>query len=218
MGLQVETVERVRAFWRAWEVQSVLTDRVSIVMIGHERFTCGPERLRGRIDDEAPADLSSMIEILGDDVEHVVGAARLAYTDAAAFRPVATGEVVGVGDDDAGLAALRAASDPDEWSDASPDEPCENRGGIVDNGSLVAVATLRVWNDTLGHVGVFSAARARRRGLASKVGSAVVTHALTLGLVPQWRSRLGNDASARVADQLGFVDLGRQMTVGVIRT
>jgi len=216
--LLVETVERVRAFWSAWEEQSALSDRVSVVVIGHERFTCGPERWRRRIDDEAPADLSSMIEILGDDVEQVVGAARLAYTDAVAFRPVATGEVTGVGDDDAGVAALRAASDPREWNDASPDEPCEHRCGIVDNDSLVAIATLRVWDDTLGHVGVFSAAHARRRGLASRVGSAVVTHALTLGLVPQWRSRLGNEASARVADQLGFVDLGRQMTVRVIRT
>jgi GNAT superfamily N-acetyltransferase len=218
VDLQVETVERVRAYWRAWEVQTVLPDRVSVVVIGHERFTCGPERLRGRIDDEAPADLSEMTEILGDDVEQVVGAARLAYTDAAAFRPVATGAVVGVGDDDAGLAALRAASDPDEWSDASPDEPCDYRGGVVDTGALIAVATLRVWDDTLGHVGVFSAAHARRRGLASRVGSAAVTYALTLGLVPQWRSRLGNEASARVADRLGFVDVGRQMTVRVIRT
>jgi RimJ/RimL family protein N-acetyltransferase len=215
VGLPVETVERVRAFWSAWEAQSVLPDRVSVVVIDHQRFTCAPERLRGRIDDEAPADLSSMIEILGDDVEEVVGHARLAYTDAAAFRPVARDGVTSVGDHDVRIAALRAASDPGEWSDAAPDEQCEHRCGVVENDSLVAIATLRVWNDTLGHVGVFSAAHARRRGLASKVGSAAVTYALTLGLVPQWRSRLGNEASERVADQLGFVALGRQMTVRV---
>jgi RimJ/RimL family protein N-acetyltransferase len=55
----------------------------------------------------------------------------------------------------------------------------------------------------------------RGTGLASKVGSAAAAHALTLGLVPQWRSRIGNDASARVADRLGFVELGTQQTVRV---
>lgn len=147
MGLPVETVERVRAFWRAWEAQTVLTDRVSVVTIGDERFTCAPQRLRGRLDVDAPTDLASLIEILGSDVDDVVGKALLTYADAATLRPVATD--------------------------------------------------------------------ARRRGLASKVGSAAANHALALGLVAQWRSRIGNDASARVADQLGFVELGTQMTVCV---
>jgi len=215
VGLQLETVDRVLAFWRAWEAESGIPDRVSVVVIGAERFTRAPQRLRGRIDVEAPADLSALIEILDDDVEHVVGAARLAYTDETTFRPVATGSVTGVGDDDARLAELRAASDRSEWSEASADEACEARYGVVDDDSLLAVATLQSWNDVLGHVSVFTADHARRRGLASRVGTAAVTRALTLGLVPQWRSRIGNDASARVADQLGFVALGRQMTVRV---
>ncbi len=215
MSLPAETVERVRAYWSAWEAQTVLTDRVSIVLIGDERFTCGPERLRPRVEGEAPADLASLIETLGDDVERVVGAARLSYTDTTTLRPVATGGVITVGDDDARLAALSAASDPSEWIEASADEPCDLRFGVVGDDSLLALATLRVWDDAFGHLGVFSAAHARRRGLASKVGSAVAIHALTLGLVPQWRSRFGNDASALVADLLGFVELGTQMTVRV---
>jgi len=215
VGLQLETVERVLAFWRAWEAESVPPDRVSVVVIGAERFTRAPERLRGRIDVEIPGDLSALIEILDDDVEHVVGAARLAYTDETTFRPVATGGVTDVGDDDARLAELTAAADRSEWSEASADEACEVRYGLVDDDSLLAVATLQNWNDVLGHVGVFTAEHARRRGLASRVGTAAVSRALALGLVPQWRSRIGNDASARVADQLGFVALGRQMTVRV---
>jgi RimJ/RimL family protein N-acetyltransferase len=192
-----------------------MPDGVSVVMIGDERFTCAPERLRENIDVEAPTGLSSLIEILGSDFEAVRGEARLSYADELTLRPVATDGVTNVGDDDARLAALRAASDPNEWREASTDEPCELRCGIVDNDSLLAVATLRVWNDALGHLGVFSAAHARRHGRASKVGSAAVAHALTLGLVPQWRSRIGNDASARVADQLGFVELGKQLTIRV---
>jgi RimJ/RimL family protein N-acetyltransferase len=215
VGLQVETVERVRAFWRAWEAQTDMPDRVSVVVIGPDRFTCAPEQVRGRIDTEAPTELSALIEVLGNDVEHVVGQARLAYTDEATFRAVGTDGVTSVGDDDARLAVLRAASDRGEWSEASADEPCELRYAVVDDDSLLAVATLQIWNDTLGHVGVFSAAHARRHGLASRVGSAVVSYAFTRSLVPQWRSRVGNDASARVGDRLGFVDLGTQMTVRV---
>ena len=215
MGLPVETVARVRAYWGAWEAQTVMTDRVSVVVIGHERFACAPERLRGRIDVEALTDISSLLAILGNDAEDAVGEARLSYTDETTLRPVATDGVTIVGDDDARLAALRADSDPNEWAEAGAGDACELRYGVVDDDVLLAVATLRIWDDALGQLGVFSAAYARRRGLASKVGSAAVTHALTRGLVPQWRSRIDNMASARVAEQLGFVCLGRQMTVRV---
>jgi RimJ/RimL family protein N-acetyltransferase len=215
VGLQAETVERVRGYWSAWAAGTDLQDRVSVVMLGSERFTCAPRHLRDRIEGAELEDLSSLVGILGDDVEAVVGEARLSYTDAATLRPVAISGVTEIADD-VRLAVLRAASDPNEWSEAGVDEPGAFRCAVVDDDSLLAVATLRVWDDALGQLGVFTAAHARRRGLASAAGAAAATHALTLGLVPQWRSLIGNDASTRVADRLGFVDLGRQMTVRVV--
>src|SRR5258708_29809452 len=132
VGLRLETIERVRAYWAAWEAQSDLLDRVSVVVIGRERFACAPERLRGRIKARAPTDLTALIEILGDDVEAAAGEARLAYADDASLRPVATDGVTGVADNDPRLAALRAASDPYEWSEAGTDEPCDLRFGVPD--------------------------------------------------------------------------------------
>ena len=125
------------------------------------------------------------------------------------------GGVIALEDGDARLGALEASSDRTEWLESSADEPGECRFGIVEGDSLLAVAALQVWDDALGHVSVFTAAAARRQGLAARAGAAVVERALALGVVPQWRSRIGNDASASVADRLGFVALGKQMTVRV---
>ena len=146
--------------------------------------------------------------VLGDDVSTVIGEARLAYGDARTLRLVETDDVSIIEDDDTRLATLRAAADSDQWSEASVDEMCERRFGVVRDGVLLSVATLRNWEHTLGHVGVFTGAGARGRGLACTAASAAVGHAQALGLTPQWRSQVGNDASTRVAGKLGFVELG----------
>ena len=156
--------------------------------------------------------------MLGNEVAEIVGEARLAYADAQTLRLVGTDDVSAIEDGDTHLATLRAASDPDEWSEASVEEACECRFGVVRNDVLLSVATLRNWEHILGHVSVFTRAHARGRGLARTVASAAVSHAEALGLSPQWRSRIGNDVSARVANTLGFVDLGSQMTVRVRTT
>ena len=206
-----ETLDRVLVYWRAWEAEGGAPVDVAIVTIGRERFVRAPARLRPRLTTDAPVDLASLLVMLGDDVDTVVGEARLAYADEATLRLVAAVDAEDVGDDDPRLAALGAAADPSEWSEGSVAEPCQRRVAITRDESLLAVATLRVWDDVIGHVGVFTAAEARRGGLACKVSSAAVRDALTLGCVPQWRSRVGNDASARVGDRLGFVAAGHQM-------
>jgi len=212
VDLQAETVERVRAYWRGWQ-QRDAAGSVSIVVIRDALFIYAPEPLRTRLRADAPADIAALVEMLGDDVERVVGEARLAYADDATLRLVASEGVTDLADGDARLAALEAASDPYEWRESSADEPAECRVGILASDSLLAVGALQLWDRALGHVSVFTAPPARKRGLASQVGSAVVERARFLGVVPQWRSRCGNEASARVAHKLGFVAVGRQMTV-----
>ncbi|WP_405668919.1 GNAT family N-acetyltransferase [Streptomyces sp. NBC_00055] len=51
----------------------------------------------------------------------------------------------------------------------------------------------------------------RERGLARVTASATVTHALTAGLLPEWRAR--PPASRRVAAALGFEELGAQLSM-----
>ena len=91
----------------------------------------------------------------------------------------------------------------------------QHRVGVVDAGEILAVATLQVWDDTVGHCGVFTRADARGRRLAGRAAAGVIGRGRERDLVAQWRSRIGNDASAAVADRLGFVTLGRQMSVRV---
>ena len=192
---------------------------MSVVLIGDDRFVRrAPERLHGLLATRAPTDLESLIAALGNEVDVIVGEARLAYADDETPRLVSTAGVIEVGDDDDALMALEAASAPSEWRESSADEPCDRRFGVVREGSLLAVSTVSVWDDALGHVGVFTAAHARGLGLAGEVGSAAVDTAPARGCIPQSaRPHRQRRASARVAVKLGFEPLGRQMTVRVGR-
>jgi len=210
VSLQADTVERVRTYWQSWAARES-PEAVSVVIIGRERFVRAPVRLRERLDAMAVVDLLSLVALLGDNVERAAEV-RLAYVDEGSHL-VPTDGVVAIGDDDVRIAAIKAASDPAEWNEASVDEPCENRFGLLEHGDLVALSTCRVWEDLLGHIGVFAIAHARGRGLGTIVGGAAVECAFSLGVVPQWRSLLSNHASERVADSLGFVPLGRQLFV-----
>ena len=215
MDLKVESAERVRSYWRAWEARSTTADTVSIVEIGHDRFVIAPERLRARLEGEEPDDLGALVAVLGSEVARAVGEARLAYADETAFRPVPAGGVIALEDGDARLGALEASSDRSEWLESSADEPSECRFGLLEGDSVLAVAALQLWDDALGHVSVFTAAGARRRGLGRESARPWSSG--------RWHSawcRSGDRASATtlsasVADRLGFVALGKQMTVRV---
>jgi RimJ/RimL family protein N-acetyltransferase len=211
LSLRAGTVDRVHDYWRGWEAQGDASESVSVVMLGSERFVRAPDRLRDLLVARRPEDLESLRVLLGDDIEQAVEV-RLAYIDDRS-RLAATDGVLDISDGDPRLAAAKAESDPLEWSESSVDDPCENRFGVVEPGGLVSVSTVRVWADRLGHIGVFTAAPARGRGLGARVGAAAAERAFALGVVPQWRSRIDNPASERVADSLGFVGLGRQLFV-----
>jgi len=64
-----------------------------------------------------------------------------------------------------------------------------------------------------GHIGVITRADRRGRGLAGVAAGAAARECLDRGLLPQWRARVGNDASQRVAERLGFVTLGVQIFI-----
>src|SRR5262249_40685815 len=150
-------------------------------------------------------------EALGEDLTEIVGEARLAFGDETTLRLESSADVVPLANDDPRLRALRASADPFEWADSTTAEIGVQRFAIVDEKAIAATSTVQDWGSALGRLGVFTAAGARRRGLAGKVGSVAAAHALAQGRIPLWRSRVTNTASARVADRLGFVVLGRQL-------
>jgi RimJ/RimL family protein N-acetyltransferase len=203
------TAARVVAFWHEWAARPA-TDAVSLVAIGEHRLLYAPTRLRHRLES-IPFTTGALIEALGDDLVELVGEARLAYGDAGTLRLVPADGVIELPDTDPRVVALRETADPFDWREAAVDEPGAARFGVVDDGALLATANVQLWADTIGRLGVFTAAHARRRGLASKVGSAAAQFSLDVGGIPQWRSRMTNLRSARVAERLGFVVLGRQI-------
>ena len=215
MALRDDTVEQVRAFWRQWATEPESTN-ASVVTIGVERFCRAPEYLRERLADP-PADLEALVDVLGDNLEQVRGQARLAYGDANTLRLPDPGPLEPIADHDKRLAALERAAEPFEWIEASIDEPCDHRVGLFDGKRLVALATMHEWHHLVGHIGVFTRAEDRGRGFAGRAAAGAVELARQRSLVPQWRSRLGNDASAAVADRLGFEALGMQLFVRVRR-
>lgn len=80
-------------------------------------------------------------------------------------------------------------------------------------GQSVAAAGYEIWDEAIAHVGVAVAPRGRGRGLGAAVATAAVDHALSGGLIPQWRSAWENTASAGVGKRLGFVPLGVQLAI-----
>jgi RimJ/RimL family protein N-acetyltransferase len=217
MHLSERARAQVVAMWERWAAQEFADDfpGVSIVEVCGRRFVRAPEHARARLGDDPPFDLDELVDRLGDCVDSVVGIARLAYGDDSSLRLAETGPLTEIADDDPRLAALEDASDRFEWLEASADEPCAARLGVVEAGAVVAVATLQAWGDTVAHFGVFTRADARGRGLAARTASGVITMARARDLVPQWRSRFGNEASAAVADRLGFIASGQQLFVRV---
>lgn len=77
----------------------------------------------------------------------------------------------------------------------------------------MAAAGYEIWDEGIAHVGLAVAAGARGQGLGAGVATAAVERALSVGLVPQWRSAAENAASESVGRRLGFVPLGEQVAV-----
>jgi hypothetical protein len=209
-SLNPSTVDRVLQLWRAWAATPGVVGDVSVVAIGEERLVYAPEHLRDRLDGVL-VDSDALGDALGDELIEIVGEARLAFGDAQTLRLEDTTDVIPITNDDPRLRTLRGRADPVEWAEATNAELGVPRFAILDDDAIAATSTVQLWGNAVGRLGVFTAAHARRRGLAGRVGSAAAAHSLGQNCIPMWRSRVTNTSSARVADRLGFVALGRQV-------
>jgi GNAT superfamily N-acetyltransferase len=55
----------------------------------------------------------------------------------------------------------------------------------------------------------------RGRGIGRRVANTVIDDARLKNLIPQWRVRVDNVPSARLAEQLGFTHLRRQLAMEI---
>lgn len=145
-------------------------------------------------------------------VVDVLGPAALAYLAKDDFRPEVGGAAVGClppGHGD--LRALAGLAGAEDAAESGIDEIDSPVFVVRDGPEVVAAAGYRRWPVSTAHLCVLTAPQQRGRGLARRVASEAVAHALDAGLLPQWRAR--PEASRRVAAALGFREIGGQLSV-----
>jgi RimJ/RimL family protein N-acetyltransferase len=145
-------------------------------------------------------------------VADLLGPAWLAYLDRDSFRPARRADAVEPlppGHPDL-LAMLDGVPDA-ESAESGIAELTSEVFVVSRRGRVVAAAGWRRWPDDVAHLGVLTAPQARGRGLGRAVASAATAHALEAHLLPQWRAR--PEPSRRIANSLGFQELGAQISI-----
>ncbi|WP_206448045.1 GNAT family N-acetyltransferase [Agrococcus sp. KRD186] len=114
------------------------------------------------------------------------------------------------------IASVGAAVPEDEWDEAGV-QAMERRWAVRDerDDTAAAVAGYQHWHGTIAHLGVATAPAQRGRGYGRSAATRAVCAAIDAGLVAQWRCRVGNEASLRLAERLGFTRLGTQTAVAL---
>lgn len=145
----------------------------------------------------------------------LLGPAALGYLSADAFRPVSSGtsRIERVPTDHPDLRVLAQRAGADDAGESGLDEVTSPVFVVREGSEVVAAAGYRTWPAAVAHFSVLTSPSARGRGLARMTGSAAVGHALAAGLLPQWRARPAE--SRRVAEALGFRELGAQLGIKV---
>ncbi|MCR6713451.1 MAG: GNAT family N-acetyltransferase [Demequina sp.] len=117
--------------------------------------------------------------------------------------------------DGAAVEELRDAVSDAEWHEGGLEDMPDRWAAITDSGQVAAIAGYERWGEGVAQVGVVSHPALRGRGFARLVSAVAVSEAHDAGLVPQWRSRLGNEPSQRLGASLGFAVLGQQAAVAL---
>ncbi|MET8148854.1 GNAT family N-acetyltransferase [Actinoplanes sp. NPDC049668] len=190
---------------------------VGIVVVGNAAIATAPDGNAAELVRQAlnslpaaartdPAGVCARLPII-----ETLGPATLAYCDTAGFRPGESGAVQTSPADHADLAALLARVPAEDAAEAGLDEITSPAFVVRSGPEIIAAAGYQAWPRDTAHLSVLTAPVARGRGLARVVAAAAVADALRAGLLPQWRARPA--ASRRVAEALGFRELGSQLSV-----
>ncbi|WP_420453696.1 GNAT family N-acetyltransferase [Ilumatobacter sp.] len=141
-------------------------------------------------------------EGLGDELGEILGVGP-AVVGRGVFRSTA---VVASDVDDLGEWFDRQSSELPAWLEPFNGPRLVARGG---DGSVLGAVGIKV-HDSLGHeLAVVTEERARGRGIARRLVATAARRVLDDGAVPTYLHAHDNVGSARVADAVGFADVGR---------
>lgn len=113
------------------------------------------------------------------------------------------------------VATLRSQVSAAEWHESGIEETERQWTAMATAGSPAAVAGFNRWRSDLAQMAVLSSPVHRGEGFAYAAAAAATQGVLGEGLIAQWRSRQGNEASRRLAQRLGFTQLGVQAAVAL---
>lgn len=214
LGLPDDSLDPARNPVRVLRATS---ERVAMVVQLWQSFVVvGPDWFQDRVHDLDPVDLldqSTLLRCCESHRSRVVGQAVLAYTDRYATLPGL--REVPVDDDPATAVELEKRCPPDDVSEVGLAEFRRIFVTLDDRERPTAGAGYDEWQGILGHLGVLTPPEHRRSGRGTLAAALALNDALDVGLVPQWRARVDNVASRRLARRLGFTEVGAQTTVGL---
>jgi RimJ/RimL family protein N-acetyltransferase len=182
--------------------------RDSCVVVGPPPVTAHLDGL----DKSELLDVSSIAARLEPFQPRPIGTASLSYRDA---RPVKRVSAMTEPADRAMVEKLQGSVSTDEWEESGLSAMPRRWAALTPDGRLAALAGYERWGADIAQMGVAADPAERGRGYAAAAAAAAMTSALHDGLVVQWRCRVGNAASERLATCLGFAPMGRQTAVAL---
>nr|WP_294693660.1 GNAT family N-acetyltransferase [uncultured Friedmanniella sp.] len=191
-------------------------DTVMVVRLWERSVVVGPDWLQERTAGFNPArlaDQSTLLRCCDGHSARLVGQAVLAYTDGYVTTP-GLGNVPAA-DDPEIVAALERACPPDDVTEVGLSRLSRAVVTLDDREAPLAGAGYAEWQGILGQLGVLTPPEHRRAGHGTTAAALALNDALDAGLVPQWRTRVDNVASRRLAHRLGLVEVGSQTTIAL---
>jgi hypothetical protein len=184
---------------------------VVVVELFGARVVVGPPHVMGALEGLETWDEPGLLSRLARFGPRPIGTAWLSYCQ----EPPLLNDVAIEPAASATAGVLRNRCPPDEWDESGLDAMPDRCVAFTPGGEPAAIAGYERWDPGLAHLGVATDPDVRGRGCATTAAGAAVAAALAEGLIAQWRCRVGNAASERLADVLGFTRVGRQTAVSV---
>jgi GNAT superfamily N-acetyltransferase len=151
-------------------------------------------------------DPSALLAKIDAPIERLVGPAFVGYADAATLQPRSQSHVrLLTAEDRERFARFRRSCSALDWEHGGSDLDAQPVVGCVVGDEIVAAAGWELWGEQIAHIAVVTQPAQRGQGYGGTVVGGIAALALELGLIPQYRTLLGNRPSIGIAAALGFV-------------